>query len=192
MANHHAFSISAIARRSAIAAAAISTAALLMTACSDSPTSPSGTGSNLRLMLTDAPAGVDQVNVYFTTVDAKPVGGPLEHLDLQLTNNPIDLLTLDDRVVCFAAGEVEPGEYEFVHINIDQSRSYLVENGVRKTLRVPSQEIKVVGGFSIDDDHVTTLTLDFDADASLNKLGNGDWIMRPVVIIANKATRDRD
>ena len=68
MANHHAFSISAIARRSAIAAAAISTAALLMTACSDSPTSPSGTGSNLRLMLTDAPAGVDQVNVYFTTV----------------------------------------------------------------------------------------------------------------------------
>ena len=67
-----------------------------------------------------------------------------------------------------------------------RDRSYLVENGVRKTLRVPSQEIKVVGGFEIDDDHVTTLTLDFDADASLNKLGNGDWMMRPVVIIAGK------
>ena len=41
----------------------------------DNPASPSGTGSNLRLMLTDAPAGVDQVNIYFTSVDAKPVGG---------------------------------------------------------------------------------------------------------------------
>jgi hypothetical protein len=191
MANH-AFSLPAIARVRVYAAAAIVTAVMLMTACGDSPTSPSGTGSNLRLMLTDAPAGVDQVNVYFTSVDAKPVGKPLEHLDLQLTSNPIDLLTLDDRVVGFAAGEVDPGEYEFLHINIDQDRSYLVENGARKTLRVPSQEIKVVSGFSIDNDHITTLTLDFDADASLNKLGNGDWIMRPVVIIANESARDRD
>lgn len=167
--------------------AVLATSGVLFAACSDNPSSPSGTG-NLRLMLTDAPAGVDQVNVYFTTVDAKPVGGSMERLTLQLATNPVDLLTLDDRVVGFAAGEVTPGDYEFIHINIDQDRSYLVENGVRKTLRVPSQEIKVVGGFSIEDDHTTTLTLDFDADASLNKLGNGDWMLRPVVIITGKST----
>jgi hypothetical protein len=172
--------------------AALAASGLLLTACGDNPASPSGTGSNLRLMLTDAPAGVDQVNIYFTSVDAKPVGRSLEHLTLNLSANPIDLLTLDDKVVGFAAGEVDSGAYEFLHINIDESRSYLVENGVRKPLRVPSQEIKVVGGFEIDDAHVTTLTLDFDADASLNKLGNGDWMMRPVVLIAGKDTRSRD
>ncbi len=171
--------------------AALAASGLLLAACGDNPASPSGTGSNLRLMLTDAPAGVDQVNIYFTSVDAKPVGRSLEHLTLNLSANPIDLLTLDDKVVGFAAGEVDPGAYEFLHINIDESRSYLVENGVRKPLRVPSQEIKVVGGFEIDDAHVTTLTLDFDADASLNKLGNGDWMMRPVVIIAGRGTSDR-
>ena len=143
-------------------------------------------------MLTDAPAGVDQVNIFFTSVDAKPVGGPVERLRLELASNPIDLLTLDDRVVGFATGAVDPGDYEFLHINIDQDRSYLVENGVRKPLRVPSQEIKVVGGFSIDDDHTTTLTLDFDADASLNKLGNGDWMMRPVVVITGNNSSSRD
>ena len=172
--------------------AALAASGLLLAACGDNPASPSGTGSNLRLMLTDAPAGVDQVNIYFTSVDAKPVGRSLEHLTLNLSANPIDLLTLDDKVVGFAAGEVDPGAYEFLHINIDESRSYLVENGVRKPLRVPSQEIKVVGGFEIDDAHVTTLTLDFDADASLNKLGNGDWMLRPVVLIAGKDTRSRD
>ena len=170
---------------------ALAASGLLLAACGDNPASPSGTGSNLRLMLTDAPAGVDQVNIYFTSVDAKPVGRSLEHLTLNLSANPTDLLTLDDKVVGFAAGEVDPGAYEFLHINIDESRSYLVENGVRKPLRVPSQEIKVVGGFEIDDAHVTTLTLDFDADASLNKLGNGDWMMRPVVIIAGRGTSDR-
>ncbi len=176
-----------LAIRAAILAAAIG---LLATACSDSPSSPSGSG-NLRLMLTDAPAGVDQVNIFFTSVDAKPVGGSVERLQLELASNPIDLLTLDDRVVGFATGAVDPGDYEFIHINIDQDRSYLVENGVRKPLRVPSQEIKVVGGFAIDDDHTTTLTLDFDADASLNKLGNGDWMLHPVVIITGKNTSNR-
>jgi hypothetical protein len=170
--------------RAAVLAAAIG---LLATACSDSPSSPSGSG-NLRLMLTDAPAGVDQVNIYFTTVDAKPVGRSMERLTLELATNPVDLLTLDDKVVGFAAGVVSPGDYEFIHINIDQDRSYLVENGVRKTLRVPSQEIKIVGGFEIDDDHTTTLTLDFDADKSLNKLGNGDWMLQPVVVITGKNT----
>jgi hypothetical protein len=173
-------------------AAALSAAlGVLAAACSDSPSSPSGSG-NLRLMLTDAPAGVDQVNIYFTSVDAKPVGGPVERLQLELATNPIDLLTLDDRVIGFATGAVEPGDYEFIHINIDQDRSYLVENGVRKPLRTPSQEIKVVGGFSIDDDETTTLTLDFDADASLNKLGNGDWMLRPVVIITGNNSSSRD
>lgn len=175
-------------RKVAILATVLSAAiGLFAAACSDSPASPSGSG-NLRLMLTDAPAGVDQVNIFFTSVDAKPVGRSVERLQLDLASNPIDLLTLDDRVVGFATGAVEPGEYEFIHINIDQDRSYLVENGVRKPLRVPSQEIKVVGGFEIDDDHTTTLTLDFDADASLNKLGNGDWMLRPVVIITGKNT----
>lgn len=178
--------MSPLLRKAAAAVATAAASALLVAACSESPTSPSGTGSNLRVMLTDAPAGVDQVNIFFTSVDAKPVDGPLERLTLNLASNPIDLLTLDDKVVGFAAGEVDEGQYEFLHINIDQSRSYLVENGVRKPLRIPSQEIKVLGGFEVDDDQVTTLTLDFDADQSLNKLGNGDWMMRPVVVIAGR------
>jgi hypothetical protein len=177
--------------RGALALAAVVTGGLLMTACGDGPTSPSATGSNLRLMLTDAPAGVDQVQIYFTGVTAKPVGRSVERLALEIPDNPVDLLTLDDRVIGFAAGAVDPGEYEFIHIDIDEDRSYLVERGERKRLQIPSEEIKVVGGFTIDDDHVTTLTLDFDADKSLLRLGNGGWLMRPVVVITGNDTSSR-
>ena len=153
----------------------------LAAACG-SPTSPSG-NTNLRLMLTDAPIeGLEKVNIYFTTVTVKPVGKPPEELTLQLQENPVDLLTLDDKVVGFAAGVVTPGEFEFIRINIDASKSFIVVNGAQKSLRVPSEEIKILGGFKVDESHATTMTLDFDAQASLLTLGNGEFLLNPVIV----------
>lgn len=162
----------------------------LAVSCSN-PASPSG-GGNLALRLTDAPLDdVDEVNIYFTSVTAKPVDQPVQEMTLTLPENPIDLLSLTDTTVSFATGAVEPGEYEFVHINIDEEQSYLLENGVRKSLRVPSEEIKVLGGFSVADDRTTTVTLDFDAEKSLVRLGNGEWLMVPIVVITgNNASED--
>jgi hypothetical protein len=164
-------------------------AAMLTISCGGSPNSPSG-NSNLRLMLTDAPIDdVDEVHVYFTSATVKPVGRSVEELlTLELEENPVDLLTLEASVIDFAAGVVPPGEYEFIHINIDESRSYLVENGVRKSLQIPSEEIKIVGGFQVGDDSTTALTLDFDAKASLLLRGNGEWLMRPIVVMTGNNT----
>ena len=161
----------------------VATVAGLVAACSDGPTSPSG-NTNLRLMLTDDPIeGLEKVNIYFTSVTVKPVGKPSEELMLQLQgNNPVDLLTLDDTVVGFATGVVTPGDFEFIHINIDESRSFIVVNGAQRPLRVPSEEIKILGGFKVDESHVTTLTLDFDAQASIVTLGNGGFLLNPVIV----------
>jgi len=159
-------------------------------ACGGHPAGPSSvSGANLAVMLTDAPIDdVQQVQVFFTTVTAKPEGRPVETLVLQLVENPVDLLTLSDRSIAFAAGVVEEGRYEFMHINIDEQRSFLVENGMRKSLRVPSGEVKVLGGFSVDENTRTTLTLDFDAKESLVRLGNGDWLLRPIIVITGTNT----
>ena len=167
----------------------VALAGLLTAACSGGgPTSPSANG-NLRLMLTDAPIDdVEKVNIYFTDVTVKPAGQSPQKLTLQLQSNPIDLLTLDDQVVGFATGAVTPGDFEFIHINIDASKSNIVENGVQKPLRVPSQEIKILGGFTVDANHATSLTLDFDAKASLVALGNGEWLLKPVVVVTGNNT----
>jgi Domain of unknown function (DUF4382) len=162
----------------------------LLTASCGGPTSPSG-NSNLRLMLTDAPIDdVEEVNIFFTSVTAKPVGQPPIELELVLDpqDNPMDLLTLDDKVIGFATGVVTPGDFEYIRINIDASRSNIVENSVQKPLRVPSEEIKVLGGFKVDENHLTTLTLDFDAEASLVSLGNGGWLLKPIVVVSDTKT----
>lgn len=81
-----------------------------------------------------------------------------------------------------------PGDYEFIHINIDEDRSSVVEKGVTKSLQVPSEEIKILGGFTVGESALTTLTLDFDAKASLLFRGNGEWLLRPVVVITGNNT----
>ena len=111
-------------------------------------TSPSANGStNLRLMLTDAPIDdVEEVRICFTSVTVKPTGEPVQHeLALALPacdspDNPVDLLELQDDAIAFAGGFVEPGGYEFIHINIDEDKSYIVEGGERKPLQVPSEK----------------------------------------------------
>ena len=179
----------------ALACAAVLIAVSTVASCGDSPTSPSALNgrTNLRLLLTDDPIDdVDEVRIYFTSVTAKPKDGPVEHdLALELdegAENPVDLLELQDEVIGFAAGLVEPGAYEFIHINIDQRKSYIIENGQKKSLQVPSEKIKIVGGFSVGEDAMTTLTLDFDAKASLLKRGNGEWLMTPIVVITGNNT----
>jgi len=160
----------------------LSAAVLLLSSCGADTTAPSET-STLRLMLRDAPIDdVEQVNIYFTSVTVKPVDRGVEELDLELEENPIDLLTLDDRVIAFATGVVPEGDYEFIHINIDQSRSYIVVDGQQRELRVPSQEIKILQGFRVDENE-ETIVLDFDARASLVALGNGDWLLKPIVVV---------
>jgi hypothetical protein len=177
--------------RSAFVVCVIAGLASVVThACGDNPVSPSAVaGANLAVMLTDAPIDdVEQVNIYFTTVTAKPEGKAVQDLTLALPENPVNLLALTDKSVSFATGIVEPGRYEFLHINIDEGRSHLVERGARKSIRIPSGEVKILGGFAVDTDHKTTITLDFDAKSSLLRLGNGEWLLRPVIVMTGNST----
>ena len=160
-----------------------------LAACGDGPTSPSG-DANLMVNLTDDHTeDVQAVNLYFTSVTANPIGGPPETLMLALDRNPQDLLALRDVVIALATGIVEPGEYASLRINLDQERSNVVEAGEQLPLRIPSEEIKILGGFSVRDDSVTAVTLDFDAEASLVLLGNGEWLLQPVIIMDVSTTQ---
>ncbi len=185
---------------------ALPIAAIGTASCSSSPMSPTATGSgsgsqsttgsgtgSLRLMLTDAPIDdVEKVNIFFTSVTIKPAGKPVEELALDLAVNPVDLLTLQGTVTELAGGVVPAGDYQFIHINIDASRSTIVVDGVEKPLQIPSGEIKILGNFSVGGSETTVLTLDFDAEKSLLLRGNGQWLMKPVIFVMKGNGDDGD
>ena len=137
--------------------------------CDDSPTSPTA-DANLVVRLTDDHTDdVEQVNI-FSSVTANPVGGPPTTLALALMENPQDLLVLQEAVIPLATRLVEAGDYDSLRINLDENRSSIVADGKTIRLRIPSEEIKIPGGFRVNVDGTTTVTLDFDAEASLIRL----------------------
>ena len=154
-----------------------------LSACDGGPTAPSSATANLVVQLTDAPVqGVEQIHLVFTTVTAKPVGGPPETLDLDVDpGESLDILALQNEVITLAAGIVDEGPYEFLMINLNESESYLIFDGDRLPLQVPSEEIKILGGFEVGANSVTTVLLDWDAAESLVLLGNGEWLLTPVI-----------
>ncbi|MGH9379162.1 MAG: DUF4382 domain-containing protein [Thermoanaerobaculia bacterium] len=162
-------------------------APLLSCSDSDSPSAPSGT--MLRIELTDAPTDeLSAVNVYISGLTIKPTTGPVE----RITNDVglLDLLTLQDTTELLVAAEVESGDYEFIMVELDEAASSVVDaaTGEELSLQIPSQEIKVLGGFTVEPDLTTTVLLDFDADRSLIRRGDGRWLLTPVILLANIST----
>jgi hypothetical protein len=158
---------------------------LLLVGCGGggSDTSSGGSSGNLNIYLTDAPTDeVSSVNVYIRGLTVKGSGSPVERIsdDVGL----IDLLTLENSTQLIAAANVQPGNYEFIMVELDQDRSNVVlkSNGSTVPLKIPSEEIKVLGGFVVDTEGQTEVILDFDADKSLNKLGNDNWLLNPVIV----------
>ena len=147
----------------------------------DSPTAP--TGGTLIVRLTDDPADeVSEINVFISGLTVKPFESPVVRIAQEI--GIVDLLTLQDSTQVLTTAAVEPGSYQFIQVDLDETQSTIVElaSGVTKDLKIPSQEIKVFGGFEVLEDGTTTLTLDFDGAQSLKKRGNGEWLLQPVIL----------
>lgn len=154
--------------------------------CSDggSPTAPGGTV--LRVELTDAPTDeLSEVHVHLSGLTLKGQGRPVERIAGDL--GTFDLLTLQNTRQLLVNAGVEPGLYEFIRVDLDESRSSVVEaaTGEVLPLQIASREIKVLGPFTVEEGLVTTVLLDFDADRSLVRRGDGRWLLRPVIVLAN-------
>ena len=137
----------------------------------------------LSIYLTDAPTDeVSSVNVYITGLTVKRSGTSVERFSNDV--GFIDLLTLRNSTLLMAEKNVTAGDYEFIRIELDQNRSNVIDKSTGETLplKIPSEEIKVLGGFIVRPGGSTNVVLDFDADKSLVKLGNGNWLLKPVIV----------
>lgn len=152
-------------------------------ACSGSGSTSPNPQSQLTIRMTDAPTDeASQVNVYISGLTIKPAGQPVVRIASEV--GLVDLLTLRATTRDLAVVGVAPGSYEYVQVELDPARSTVVEraSGAIRPLQIASQEIKVLGGFTVPEAGGAVVTLDFDAAASLKKVGVGQWLLTPVII----------
>lgn len=168
-------------------------AAVALAACSggggDSSATPTGP-SKISISLMDAPVdGVTAVYVKITSMWIKPEGGPAVQLPLTTTPMTVNLMALTDTNAAILIDEavIEPGSYEWLAMDVAAERnvrdSYVMtETGGEEEieLRVPSNRVRLVGGFEVPPNESVQLLFDWDMRKGLvYPPGQHQYMLKP-------------
>jgi hypothetical protein len=150
----------------------------------------SGQPSKLSVSLMDAPVdGVTAVYVKITSMWIKPQGGPAVQLPLTSTPMTVNLLALTDQNAAILINEaaIQPGSYEWLAMDVATERnvrdSYVMtETGGEEEieLRVPSNRVRLVGGFEVPPNETVRLLFDWDMRQGLvYPPGQRQYMLKP-------------
>lgn len=150
-----------------------------LSGCGGSGLGTGGQGT-LRVFLADSPdPTITSVEIDVSSVEA--------HLDgnwVTLTTSPktYDLMELVHDAAVMAAVSVPPGTYTQVRFIVSECR--VTDSEGTHIAKIPSglqTGIKVNLNFTVDPGLITGILLDFNVERSLNKLGNGNYQLQPVI-----------
>ncbi len=163
-----------------------------MAGCDGSSQPGSGEGE-VRMHMVDAPANVEAVMVAVSRVEVHTAGSAEGEGWVTINDTPsmYDLLTLRNGSSALIAGaKLKAGHYTQIRLILGTG-SHVVVNGLPVALEVASgfqTGVKLVHQFTIEEDKVYELTLDFDAERSLIPQGVG-FRLHPVIrVTANEVS----
>jgi len=176
----------------------LGTLAYSVSACSDSPSSPSGNSATFNLRLTDSPfSDARAVLVTFSEVTAHRTDSDWTTLPFAgaATSRTCDLKKLEGAEDVLGTGALPAGSYTQVRLVVQSAKLYFdnpaagpacapaitAPAGAMADLRIPSGEVKLNRGFTLAADKTTTMVIDFDGDKSIHQTGNGTYMMSPVI-----------
>jgi hypothetical protein len=161
----------------------ISLAVILFASCSKDRTRTS-----LTVMLTDAPANFDQVNVDVQGIEITGAGG--EKVMLNANTGVYNLLEYANGAkTMIATGDIDAGTIEQIRLILGPNNTVKVNNIVYP-LSTPSAQqsgLKLQLHKTFEPGVDYSLTLDFDALQSVVIKGNGNYQLKPVIRVIDNA-----
>jgi len=153
----------------------------------------------LKIYLTDAPGDYLEVNITISKIEAhiagEDDGAEGEWILLREWTEgeepEFDLITLQNVSELLVDGSFDAGKYTQIRLFITNASVgiELGESGV--IVEIPSvyqTGIKLIHPFEIVEGMITKLTIDFDAEKSIVKTGNGEYKLKPVIKIITSYT----
>jgi len=163
---------------------------MLWTSCSkDNNSSGTKTTTHANVRMTDAPGNFQEVNVDLTGVEFQVNDGAIVNLSVKAgIYNLLDFVNGIDTLI--ASAEVPSGTLSQVRLILGPNNTVKVD-GVVYPLSTPSAmqsglKLNVNSTLTPDVDYM--LLLDFDANQSIVKTGNGTYQLKPVIRAINVAT----
>jgi len=92
-----------------------------------------------------------------------------------------DLIQLRNVKELLGSTNLSTGKYTQIRLHIDDAQ--ITINNTDYDLEIPSETIKLVSGFWINESQTTTLTLDFDVNESVHRTGSDKYILQPTIKI---------
>ena len=140
----------------------------------------------LVLHITDAPPGLDitKAVVNISEVEVHMAGLPSNLTEgkwITVVGEPqtFDLIALKDAKAFLGSGNLSAGWYTQIRLNVNEA--ILTIDGENHTAKILSKTVKIVRPFKIEDGKNTNLTLDFDIEKSVHKIGQNNYIVRPTI-----------
>jgi len=101
-------------------------------------------------------------------------------LDILAGNETFDLLQIQGIEEVLAVSELEPGKYTQIRMTISNVQVKLGDGDLQDVI-LPSGKLKFVRPFDIVEGQTTALLFDFDAEKSVNVIGSGQIMFKPVI-----------
>ena len=101
-------------------------------------------------------------------------------VDILAGNETFDLLQIQGIEEVLAVTDLEPGKYTQIRMTIGNVQVRLGDGNLTD-VTLPSGKLKFVRPFDIVENQTTALLFDFDAEESLNVLGSGQIMFKPVI-----------
>ena len=163
---------------------------IILVAFSSCKSDDSAGNATLKVNLTDAPAKYDKVEIDIQKLELGTSNGGFTTLNL--ANAGIyNILDLNNGVDALLGETVLPAG------NVSQLRmilgteNYVTVDGIRYPLATPSAQqsgLKLNWNETLEPDGAYEIWLDFDADKSIVKQGNGSYSLKPVIRLFSKLT----
>ncbi len=153
----------------------------------------------LEIYLTDSsgnyrqkdPETYSEVNITISEIKVHLAGDDVENegewIEWTLDEEPYNLMELKDVSVLLSKGELEPGKYTQIRLIIPKASVLLTTEKI-EDVEVPSGDqtgIKLIHPFEIIENGTTELIIDFDAEKSVIKTDNGEYILKPVIKVTS-------
>lgn len=167
---------------------ALSAVLFAVTSCQNEGSSDGN--ATLKVHLTDAPAKYDKVEVDIQKLELGKSDSEWKTLNMA-KSGIYNLLDLNNGVDVLLGETVLPAGTVTQMRLILGSENYVTVDGVRYPLATPSAQqsgIKLNWMETLQPDGAYEIWLDFDADKSVVKQGNGNYLLKPVIRIFSKET----
>lgn len=144
------------------------------------------------MLLTDKPVSgnIEKVMISFENTKINEDETLSKGKDLAQNLQQIDLLSVKDgKTSILSHLNLSEGLYHGFTLTLGKE-NYLIKDGSRYPLKVPSSVIKIKGKISIEKDKQYLLVLDFDATDSIIETGKNSYTLKPVIHIQTFAEFD--